>query len=454
MRERMSAVAVLVALAVLLHVGCRRASEEATPPAGEPHLEDAAAGFVHALVKEDYANAVRDFDDTMKKAMPAEKLEEAWRSLIAQAGAFQKQLGIHQQSVGPYEAVFVTCKFERATLDVKVVLDKAGRITGLWFVPPKVSYEYKPPAYVKKDFFQEEDVQVGAGKWMLPGTLTLPKGQGPFPAVVLVHGSGPHDRDETIGPNKPFRDLAWGLASRGIAVLRYEKRTKYHPKELARMKEGITVKEETIDDALAAVKLLRQRDDITPAKIFVLGHSLGGMLVPRIGMRDKDIAGFILLAATTRPTEDVILEQMAYIFGLDGKLSEDEKKQLAKMREQVARVKDPKLSPETPSSDLPFGVPAAYWLDLRGYKPQETAQSLKHPMLILQGGRDYQVTTTDFEGWKKSLSSRKNVTFKLYPELNHLFVAGKGKSTPAEYLTAGHVAEIVIKDIANWIKKQ
>ena len=79
-------------------------------------------------------------------------------------------------------------------------------------------------------------------------------------------------------------------------------------------------------------------------------------------------------------------------------------------------------------------------------------QHLKQPMLILQGERDYQVTMEDFAGWKKNLSSKASVEFKTYPNLNHLFMEGEGKSTPHEYETAGHVAEIVINDIADWMK--
>jgi hypothetical protein len=288
----------------------------------------------------------------------------------------------------------------------------------------------------------------------VPGTLSLPKGLGPFPAIVLVHGSGPQDRDETLGPNKPFRDLADGLVSRGIAVLRYEKRTKEHANQFASLKDSITVKEETIEDALLAVSLLRKTERIDQKKVFVLGHSLGGMLIPRIGNLDPKIAGLIVMAGTTRSMEDVILDQLSYIYSLDGTISENEKSQISKIKLQIARVKDPTLATSTQSIDLPFGVPAKYWLDLRGYNPPEVALNLKQPMLILQGERDYQVTMEDLAGWKKYLSSKSNVEFKTYQRLNHLFIEGEGKITPQEYNVAGHVAEIVIDDIAEWIKKQ
>jgi len=162
----------------------------------------------------------------MKKAMPPDKLQEAWESIVATAGPFQQQTGVREQEAGPYRIVFVTCRFEKTVLDAKVVYRKDGRITGLWFGPARPPVEYKAPAYADRSAFTEQEVTVGQGEWALPGTLSLPKGKGPFPALVLVHGSGPQDRDETVGANRPFRDLAWGLASRGVAVLRYEKRTR------------------------------------------------------------------------------------------------------------------------------------------------------------------------------------------------------------------------------------
>jgi dienelactone hydrolase len=296
-------------------------------------------------------------------------------------------------------------------------------------------------------------VTVGEGEWELPGTLTLPKGAGPFPAVVLVHGSGPNDRDETIGALKPFKDLAWGLASRGVAVLRYDKRTLAHASKLATLMQGLTVKEETIDDALAAAALLQQTDTIDPKRIFVLGHSLGGMLAPRIAAADRDIAGIVILAGATRPLEDLIVEQSEYIAALDGDVSIAERQQLEAIQQAVEQIKA--LNPsDAARTDSILGAPPSYWLDLQAYDPVDTAAQLTLPILILQGERDYQATLQDFEGWRVGLSGRPNVQLKTFPELNHLFVAGEGRSTPDEYQETGHVAEVVIEEIAAWLDAQ
>jgi fermentation-respiration switch protein FrsA (DUF1100 family) len=159
----------------------------------------------------------------------------------------------------------------------------------------------------------------------------------------------------------------------------------------------------------------------------------------------------IIMAGSTRPLEDVILEQTEYIFSLNGGPSAEQRAELGRLRQQVARVKSPDLSPQTPASDLPLGVPARYWLDLRGYDPVALAARLGKPMLILQGGRDYQVTAADFARWRQALSARRNVRIKFYPSLNHLFAEGEGKSTPEEYAHAGHVAAEVIEATASWI---
>lgn len=420
-------------------------SASADPSAGRI---ETAKTFVAQMSRGQFDKAVEPFDPIMKAALPTEKLKGVWDGLAQQYGALQRASETRTAKVGRYNVVFVTCEFQRGKLDAKVVFNGDNKIAGLFFVP---AGEYRPPAYADSSKFEEKDVQIGHGLMSLPGTLSLPKGKGPFPAVVLVHGSGPNDRDETIGPNKPFRDLAHGLASRGIAVLRYEKRTRQHSMLMALSVNTITVKEETIDDAAAAVANLASREEIDPQRIFVLGHSLGGSLVPRIAKAKAGIAGFIIFAGSTRPMEDLVLEQTRYILSLEGKPSAEVQQKLKEIERQVAKVKSSGLSEDAPRSELPLGAPARYWLDLRGYDPAEAAKALHQPMLVLQGERDYQVTIEDFAGWKKALASRKDVSFISYPQLNHLFIEGKGKSAPAEYSTPGNVARKVIVDIAGWI---
>jgi len=210
---------------------------------------------------------------------------------------------------------------------------------------------------------------------------------------------------------------------------------------------GFTVQQETVDDALAAVALLRSLPGIDPRRVFVLGHSLGGLALPRIGQGQPALAGLIVMAGPARPLEDLILDQVSYLAALDGVVTDPEKKQIEGLRGEVAKVKA--LKPG--ATDSVLGAPASYWLDLQGYDPPQAAKYLAQPMLILQGERDYQVTMTDFAAWKKVLSGKPNVTFKSYPRLDHLFLAGEGKSGPAEYQKPGHVEEAVVADVAAWV---
>jgi dienelactone hydrolase len=441
------------AIAAFLLTAVVEASFAQESPAGD--LGSAATHFVDMLVKEDFAGAAAQFDPTMKRAMPEPKLRQVWQTLQQQAGPFKSQLRKRLEALGGYQIVFVTCHFEQADLDAKVVFDAHKKIAGLFFVPSQAAPEpFAPPPYANKLLFSEKDFTVGSGQWSLPGTLTLPVAYSRLvPAVVLVHGSGPNDRDETILANKPFRDLAWGLATKGVAVLRYEKRTKEHSAKLVGANlTQLTVKEESINDAVLSAAQLRKTEGIDPKRIFVLGHSLGGTVAPRIGQADPHLAGLIIMAGATRPLEDLMVEQTRYILSLGGQPSEEGKANLDELLAEVAKVKKLTAADES-SPELLLHAPPGYWLDLRAHDPLSAAKTLRMPLLILQGGRDYQVTETDFAGWKKTLDSRPGVTFKLYPELNHLFMAGQGKSTPSEYEQPGHVAESVIDDIAEWVLK-
>jgi dienelactone hydrolase len=214
----------------------------------------------------------------------------------------------------------------------------------------------------------------------------------------------------------------------------------------------MTVKEETVDDALSAALFLKERPGMDPKRIFVLGHSLGGMLVPRIAARSgDDVAGFIIMAGATRPLEESIIEQVSYISGLDGELSEAEKARLGQIEEAAGRIARLSAGEDLAGATAILGAPPAYWLDLKGYRPHEAALEIQQPLLILQGGRDYQVTEADLRRWQEALGTRPGVRFKLYEALNHLFMPGEGRATPEEYQLPGTVAEEVIDEIASWI---
>jgi dienelactone hydrolase len=331
------------------------------------------------------------------------------------------------------------------------VFDKATKVTGLFFAPAEAAAAPQPPpGREKAGTFAERAVSVGAAGWPLAGVLAVPMTKGPHPAVVLVHGSGPHDADETIGGTKVFRDLAQGLAARGVAALRYEKRSKAHGARM--VAQPFTVKEEIVDDAVAAAAFLRTVPGIDPKRIFVLGHSLGGAMLPRIAKLDASLAGLISLAGSTKSIEDAVVQQTWYILEKAGVDADAKRKAMQEVDAFAQAVKDPDLAKRDPKQLL-MGCPPAYWLDLRGYRPPDAAEKLPQRMLLLQGERDYQVKLTeDFAFWKARLGKRTDVTFKSYPALNHLFVPGEGDSVPAEYAKPGHVAAEVVEDIARWVR--
>lgn len=312
--------------------------------------------------------------------------------------------------------------------------------------PASNASQYTTPEYADTTTFREEEVAFVTSGITLPGTLSMPHGKGPFPAVILVHGSGPHDRDETIFANKPFRDLAWGLASKGIAVLRYDKRAKVAP--LSYANKVFTVKEEVTDDAIEALNYLRTKPNIDAAATFVLGHSLGATLAPRIAEADGKVSGIIVMAGTTRPFEEIISEQAAYLVTVDTSAAmQYQKTMLDSMAAKVRRL----TSKDSLDPTSVGGAPAAYFLDFRQEDAPARAARLGKPALILQGKRDYQVTGKDFSLWEKALKGRSFATLKTYESLNHIFMTGVGPSSPKEYMEANHIPHYVIEDIANWI---
>lgn len=408
---------------------------------------DIARQVAAELKSGDFAALESRFDESMKAALSDAALRTFWAQTLARAGALRGCAEPRMKTAGEFTLAFSECAFEKEKAELRLTIRPDARLAGMFLAPETAGRpEWKAPDYVKPSAFTEREVTVKDSIVSLPATLSLPRGGAPFPGVVLVHGSGPHDRDETVGGTRVFQDLAQGLASRGVAVLRYEKRTKTYQKELAGTRD-MTLKDEVLDDAVAALELLREAPGVDPARVYVLGHSLGGLLAPRIALLDGKTAGIILLAAPSRPMSEVVHDQVE---ALSGPRASDAQKATAPALRREADALAELYAGRPPSSPAAtiFGAPAAYWLELRAQTPALTASGLELPILVLQGGRDYQVSMKDFEGWQRDLKGVARATLKAYPKLNHLFVSGEGPSSPAEYEKGGHVDREVVEDVA------
>lgn len=386
----------------------------------------------------------------LQEKLSPEVFKDMFRQSEKQFGQLQSKGEWQKESAQGITLYYSDLKFERYSLRFLLSFDADGGMNTIRLMPVPAASTAQPVAYNKEKML-ERDITVGAEGFKLPGTLTLPVGKKKVPVVILVHGSGPQDRDETVGPNKPFRDLAWALAERGIATVRYEKRTKVYGAACVPEGREIDYDTESVDDAVAIAAWAKTLPEIDADSIYVLGHSLGATLAPRIAERTDGLAGIILVAALARPFEDAIVEQMTYISSLKDS-SGNAKKQIIEIKKQADNTK--KLG--TPEFDdkipLLLDAPRSYWEFANAYKPVEVAVKLTLPMLILQGERDYQVTMEDFGLWRFGLLRNKNAFFKSYPKLNHMLQEGSGKATPFEYERESPVAGYVMDDIASFIR--
>lgn len=302
----------------------------------------------------------------------------------------------------------------------------------------------------------EEKIIIGKGtKFPLDGILTVPeKAEKPFPAVVFVHGSGSSNMDEKVMKLTPFRDLAKGLGEKGIASIRYDKRSFAHGRKM--MKSGcITVKEEVIEDVLLAADMLRKDERIDPEKIFIIGHSMGAMLAPRIDAEGGDFCGMILMAGTLSKLEEVLFTQLE---GLEnGKsrimswIASAQDKKFRKTFENLYEISDE----EAKKRQYAGGVTLYYFKEMGEHPSAEYLEKTGKPVLVMQGSRDLQVDAKkDFAEYKKLFGGRENFTFRLYEGLNHAFVPAIyddiSKATK-EFSVERHIGDEVISDIAGWI---
>ncbi|HOP09542.1 MAG TPA: alpha/beta fold hydrolase [Candidatus Methanofastidiosa archaeon] len=407
-------------------------------------LEDMAKEHAGYLSSGQYEKFFNSFDEDMKGEISLEELESLWSEVVETYGEPGDIEDISIENDGEYTIVDMTYAFSKGESGVlRIVYDSDCMISGFWI--SEVS-GYELPPYADQSAYTEVEVEVVSGDYVLSGILTMPLGDGPFPGVVLVHGSGANDMDETIGPNKPFKDIATGLASQGVAVLRYDKRTYAYSIGINEIL-GFTVMEETVYDALAAIETLKAVEGVDPESIYVIGHSLGGMMAPRIASMTDELAGIVVMSGNARALEELIVEQIWYISNYDGVIDDGEMATIEQVTEMALRISELDIG----EGEIVLGAARAYWEDLSTYDQVEVARGLDTPILVVQGERDYQVTMEDFQLWEYGLSGKENATFISYPGLNHLMMYGEDRSIGTEYYIEGHVDEGLINDIHEWI---
>ena len=356
----------------------------------------------------------------------------------------------YEEAIQGYKAFFIPCVFSAMSADL-ILIVQDGAVAGLQTGPYSGD---RKEAETASDTFDSIGLNLPVlSLGELPGILTVPKGEGPFPAVILLQGSGPSDKDETIGSLKPFRDIAEGLAAQGIAVYRFDKRSYVYGIELA-SKKDLTLRDEYLEDAVNAVQLLSSQERIDPERIFVLGHSLGGNAIPAIARELKQApvkaCGFIMMAASPRPLDVLMREQYDFLYSLLPEITAEQQAEKDMIFAELDKLRDPDSLTE---DDQVVGVYSSYWKWLAVYDIREAAKEITEPVLLLQGEEDYQVTMEDFGIWKSEIGEKENWFMISYPGLTHTFVPGEKTEGSAVYAREGKVQENVILDIASFVRK-
>ena len=396
-----------------------------------------------------------------------EELDGAWEMSAQMEAAIQKMGGMagfakqltalgkpgkispaYEAEMKGYKAYYIPCEFSIMSADLILIVQDgviAGVQTGTYSGGQKEET-------ADADAFDSIELALPVtGYGELPGTLTVPKGDGPFPAVVLLQGSGASDRDEAVGNVKPFRDIAEGLTLQGVAVYRFDKRSYVYGLEMA-SKKDITVKDEYLEDAVNAVQLLAAQEKIDPNRIFVLGHSLGGNVIPAVAREleqaDVKACGFIMMAASPRPLDVLMREQYDFLYSLMPEITAEQQAEKDALFEELDKLQDLDSLTE---DDTVAGVGASYWKWLAAYDILQAAGEITQPVLLVQGEEDYQVTMEDFGIWKDALGEKENWTMISYPGLVHVFVAGKKAEGNTVYMRSAKVDAAVIRDMADFI---
>lgn len=388
--------------------------------------QEIGQNFVEILLKEkNFAKAITFLDPSIKDQITVDLLSKTSVQLDAQLGAYQNIISVTKKD----DVFSYYTQFKNMALDFDIAF-KEDKIVG---------------------FFLKQHQEVNANDYKIKsGTIdlkgTLLEAEKSTILVVFIHGSGPNDRDETIGPNKPFKDMAEAFQKAGIASYRFDKRTRSNPETFS---DENTVEDEVVVDAVAIVNHFKNSEKYKNHKIIVLGHSLGAFMMPKIA-NSVSFDKAVMMAGNARGLDEVVLDQYVYLNSINPNNVGDQ--DVKNMTEKVKFLRSKAFDLKATNEQLPLNVSAKYWQSLLSYKPLIEVKKVPVPLLILNGERDYQVTMKEFDLWKKTLKNTK-AQFISYPKLNHLFIAGEGTPSPEEYGVKGEVDKKVIQDIITFCKQ-
>ena len=446
-------VSLLLVISILLlyimgnvYLGFRRTQVEFD----EDELKALAVSQVNDMINDNFASTVSVFDGKVSRQLDESGMEAAWDSIVPELGAHIGNDSVTGSVKGSTFVVVVIEQYKHGGLQVTISYNDRSEISGIY-----LNYANIEKELVRNEQFREEAVTIG-DVYPLAGILTIPNASEKPPVVLLVHGSGASDKNETIYVNTPFEDLAHGLAEQGIATLRYDKRFYTYPDLATELGADMTLEDEVLEDVAFALALLANDSRVDPANIFVLGHSLGGGLTPYIASQNENVAGIISMAGTLKPLYEIsydqnkAIEQAALDGDYDFLTTQTMKQQMKQVEKDILILRDDLT--DIPNDRILLGMSTGYQKSVKELAGENYIDELDLPILILQGDADFQVSADkDFKLWENTLASRTNVTLNLYDNLNHLMMESNGKTDVSEYQSKGTVSLEVIDDIADFV---
>lgn len=389
----------------------------------------------------------------LQQKVDSAQLEVIWQGLQLAQGELQKVGELVYRERNQQQFYYRQLDFIKSSVRLELQFNASWEITALRLQPLSDEQLYLPPPYDHPKKYQEFSMRVKHDSIVLPAILTLPEGCKACPVVVLLHDIGPQDKDHSIGPTKMFRDLAVGLAAAGIASLRYDKRTfRYGPELMADLRV-LNIENEVMEDALAALQLLRTVSEIDTQRIHLLGLGFGGMLAGTIASRSPlSIRSIVAVGSSPRPLPDQLLDQ--YIQLLSSELSYPNM-QLAvqQLERQTQLAKSMKLGSDISADSLPLQLPAPYWQHLQKFDAVAGYWQTNAALWFVRGGDDYQSQAIDLQQWEMRLLGRDKATFSTLTQLNHLLMPSLLVPLTNTYQKQNNVNEEAMVSISRWLLK-